>query len=111
METSQMVTKFLWHGATMKQTSTLSALIISILLAWAIDSPQAQQTFSVCIGEGPIWGDGSGCPLKLDGYFPCDFAYQHPGDTDSAAAEQFCKAKGGTSAGFKRLRSYGGHKC
>jgi hypothetical protein len=88
-----------------------STLTVAVLLSFLMNSASAQQTFSVCIGEGPIWGDGSGCPPKLDGYFPCEFAYQHAGDTDSAAAEQFCRQKGHSRKDSQRIRSYNGHKC
>jgi hypothetical protein len=86
-----------------------------VLLSAAIAGPRiaaAQATFSVCIGEGGVWWDGSGCPANMNYYFDCTFAHAHPEDTEKVAADLICLTyKAYKRAGYERKRSYDGHNC
>jgi len=71
-----------------------------------------EERLAACIGEGPLWPDGSGCPPGLDYYFDCDFAYRNATDTDKATGEQICITKK-RAPDFEvlRLNVYYGHRC
>ncbi|MGO9701712.1 MAG: hypothetical protein ACLPX7_20885 [Xanthobacteraceae bacterium] len=75
---------------------------------------QQYKTFQACIGQGPFFQDGTGCPTPSNTYphiyyYSCDFAKQHSTDTDIAAAKNICV--GASNFGVKRERLYGGHIC
>jgi pimeloyl-ACP methyl ester carboxylesterase len=90
----------------------VTIVALSAAAALGIVPTHVEKRLAACIGEGPLWADGSGCPPNLDHYFDCDFAYRNATDADKASGEQICKTeRGAADFSVLRLNSYSGHRC
>jgi hypothetical protein len=90
----------------------LTIVALSAAVASGMVPTQVEKRLAACIGEGPLWPDGSGCPPNLDHYFDCDFAYRNASDTDKASGEQICiTERRASNFSVLRLNAYSGHRC
>jgi len=90
----------------------VTSLLFATCLGLAASTTDAQAWITkVCVGEeAPGPGKNDYCPLART-RLPCEFAKQHPFDTDAAAAETACGGRQMLKFQRRTALSGDGHRC